>query len=658
MKARFGAAFTTSLLFVLLTSTMPPQPSAIARPQPQQPVGDSIELELELPAYTISEKDGLDTIDVEGFSVLIMTGYPMLPHRLYDVLIPPDVDPDSLELQIVDVESEILAGTYNVEVAPPDLPDGQGDPSEPRSPEYHARGEQLPTPAVTLLSYSQMRKWNFVRLDFRPFQYDVESGELTVTSRARVRISYAVSGMEVSGALMMDTVMDDVAAEMFVNYDAAESWYAVDEKGDLPGTVYDYVIITTNAIETNSTKLSAFVSYKAVMGHRVLVVTEDDFGVLTGDPPNHKAEKIRKWLINNYLTYGIEYVLLIGDPHPYESGEGDIPMKMCWPRQGESSHQEAPTDYFYADLTGDWDVDNNELYGEFGVDYGVSGGVDLTAEVYVGRIPVYDAAYSTLDAILQKIMDYEHEVGDLSWRESALLPMSFSTATYDGAPLAEQMRDDYLNGAGYSSWRQYQQGGGACSLDSIYASEEELRGGTVVRSRWATNDYGIVCWWGHGNQTLALVGYDPEGPGDCWDGLLFDSSYASDLDDDHPSFTYQCSCTNGYPENKSNLQYAILKNGGIATVGATRVSWFNTGVGYGEFDGNTTNSGIGYEYVERVVDGQTAAEALYLAKSSMIPTANTRLMNYYDFNLYGDPALGIEPHFFYRNLVPLVMKKH
>jgi hypothetical protein len=101
-----------------------------------------------------------------------------------------------------------------------------------------------------------------------------------------------------------------------------------------------------------------------------------------------------------------------------------------------------------------------------------------------------------------------------------------------------------------------------------------------------------------------------------------------------------------------------LKNGGIATVGATRVSWFNTGVGYDDFDGSTTNSGIGYEYVERVVGGQTAAEALYLAKSSMTPTMNTRLMNYYDFNLYGDPALGTEPYPFLRNLVPLVMKRH
>jgi hypothetical protein len=183
----------------------------------------------------------------------------------------------------------------------------------------------------------------------------------------------------------------------------------------------------------------------------------------------------------------------------------------------------------------------------------------------------------------------------------------------------------------------YQQGSGACSLNSTYTSEEELKGGTYVRDRWATNEYGIVCWWAHGNSTAAVVGYE-----DCWDGRLMESSYTSSLNDDYPAFTYQCSCTNGYPESSNNLQYAILKQGGIATVGATRVSWFNTGVEYGDFDGSNTNSGIGYEYIDRLVQNLCAGDALYQAKSSMSPGEPEYLMNWYDFNLYGDPAMSLK----------------
>jgi hypothetical protein len=98
--------------------------------------------------------------------------------------------------------------------------------------------------------------------------------------------------------------------------------------------------------------------------------------------------------------------------------------------------------------------------------------VDFTPEVSVGRIPYY-GTIADLDSILQKIMDYENATG-IGWRKNALLPMSFVTASYDGAQLAAQMRDDYL-GAWGSCYRMYQQGGGPCPLlDSIYVSEQEL----------------------------------------------------------------------------------------------------------------------------------------------------------------------------------------
>jgi hypothetical protein len=150
----------------------------------------------------------------------------------------------------------------------------------------------------------------------------------------------------------------------------------------------------------------------------------------------------------------------------------------------------------------------------------------------------------------------------------------------------------------------YQQWAGTCGLDSEYSNEQQLRGGTVVRDRWAGTDYGIVCWWGHGSKTSASVGYDG-----YWDGTLFSAGSCSYLDDDHPSFVYQCSCLNGYPEEVGNLQYSILKRGGVSVVASTRVSWFSTAVEYGEFDGNPSNSGIGYEYVERLVDGYSGGGA-------------------------------------------------
>jgi hypothetical protein len=95
---------------------------------------------------------------------------------------------------------------------------------------------------------------------------------------------------------------------------------------------YDYVIVTTHAIVDTSLVLADFVNHKEDLGFSVYVATEDDYEEVIGPPPNGRAEKIRQWLINNYLDMGIKYVLLIGNPdpdHPIfpKDSVGDIPMK-------------------------------------------------------------------------------------------------------------------------------------------------------------------------------------------------------------------------------------------------------------------------------------------------------------------------------------------
>lgn len=612
--------------------------ASATRPAPP-PALEVLPVVLQSPTFQLRPaEDGYTDIQAEGWTLFGEPGQVLLPHQGVAVALPPDVDWSSLSLAVRAVQTTTLPGVHKLRVAVPDLPD-QAKPSA-----SIGLSAAVPSVIVRIASTGQLRKWRLARLDFSPFRYDPATGQITVVQQVTVELRFARTADALSAQEQADTVMDDVAAMRFVNYEAARTWYPPHQAT----AVYDYVIITTNAIESGSTQLASFVSHKQARGHNVLVVTEDDYGSLTGQAPNGRAEKVRQWLQNNYVAYGIQSVLLIGNPTPGGTGTTAVPMKLCWPRRGAGSDEDAPTDYFFADLTGNWDKDGDQYYGEYSGDWGVAGGVDFNPEVYVGRIPFY-GSYTDLDNILQKIMDYAGETS-IHWRKSSLLPMSFLAAGYDGAPLAQQMWDDYLSAAGYSRWRQYQQGSGACALDSTYASNQELRGGTVVRDRWAAQDYGLVAWWGHGSQTSSSVGYSG-----CWDGTLFDNTQTGSLDDDHPSFTYQCGDSNGYPENTGNLQYAILKRGGIATVGASRVAWWNTGVGYGAFDGSTTNSGLGYEYVHRVVDGLAAGAALYQAKSSMTPESNTRLMNYYDFNLYGDPATRITDKT-YRVFLPMIMR--
>jgi hypothetical protein len=315
-------------------------------------------------------------------------------------------------------------------------------------------------------------------------------------------------------------------------------------------------------------------------------------------------------------------------------------MKRCWPRLAEDNNWMAPTDYFYADLTGNWDLNADGFFGDYGGDRG-TGGVDFLNEVYVGRIPVYPGA--SLDSVLAKIITYGTS-SDIAWRGNFMLPLSYSDKDTDGAYLGEAMINEYIAPSGMSYHRLYMQGTLCADADSSFTSEEELVDGATLAC-WNSNQYGMVLWWGHGSETEAALGY-----GGCGWGTIINSSGASSLDDTHPSFVFQCSCNNGTPEATDNLGTALLYNGAITTVSASRVSFYKIGPWNNDYQYYADNASIGYYYAQILaLENRTAAEALFMTKSDMGAGLNGKWedgaswMNLFDFNLYGDPSTQLFP---------------
>jgi len=528
----------------------------------------------------------------------------------------------------------------------------------------------------------------------------------------------------------------------------------------------EYVIITTNDIVANSDKLEIFIRLKEAFGYSVRVVTEKDFNKLTGQAPNGRAEKIRQWLIDNQAPLGIRYALLIGNPDPDDPNDpsdpvGEIPMKMCWPRFCSAKYRESPTDFFYADLDGDWDLDSDCYFGEYtpvnnlpdllsdgdtfsirwtgqlDVEYserygfrtfsddgvrlwidgnliidewashppmihdafmdlsagkhtievhyyentgdaimelywksehqtqnnywiipsshlfhdgntgglygeyyenmnfsGVPttridgaidfawvtgdnglGGVDFTAEIYVGRIPVYDNDYTQLDHILEKMINYTKAQGDLGWRKKILLPAYPYGPLNPGWDLGDAIKEDIADPNGFTSFRIYN------SSDRALPDEYELMPCTVenVENEWKKG-YGMTVWFTHGGQESA--------------SRIFSTSRCQNLDDTKPSFTFQTSCSNAWPENKDNLAYSLLKHGAVSTVGATRAAW-----GWSQV--------LPYNYTKNLIQDQNVAgEALFRAKTLSAREASwSDWCNVLVYNLYGDPACSLFPSF-------------
>jgi len=681
--------------------------------------GESWEWSFTSGDFTVEEKEGGHIIYMDGFSLSGSPGNPALPQKVFNIALPPLTDMSSIRMSVTGTDTAVLEGTYSIMPAPPcakgagpgregGLYWGEGkDIRNGKNMNVYGKDTPYPSGVLTLLPGSQMRKWKYARIAFVPFRYDPSSGKLILIRSVSCTLSFETEplpGAPVSAerqkalvesvTLLNDSVLDSEALPLFYNRTQARSLYSLEKErletevrkigaelalqgvqavpSPKPSTVYDYVIITTNTIQSSLTKLSSFTTHLQNMGFSPLVITETQYGSLTGQSPDGTAEKIRQWLKNNYSTYSVKYVLLIGDPDPDDPSNGsdtigDVPMKMMWPRRHDTmytSDKESPTDYFYADLTGNWDIDGDGYFGEWGsnAEDNQSGGVNFAQEVYVGRIACVGANYTDVDSILQKTINYDTASGDLTWRDRILLPMAISSYANeysnggprtDGLNVPEDVVDDYANSAGFSHYVFYERTGVApVPSTAKYNNGSDLSIDTTnIVNEWL-NHYGCVFWWGHGNQTGAyrwLWTNDTNNPGvpdaaELQFTPFFTSTNCSSLNDSYPSIVYQCSCLNGYPENTGNLGYSLLKNGAVATVSASRVSWYIPGTwSHSNWQYLPDNTNIGYTFFKNIMnDDDTTGIAVFQSRNLTQLSDDTSWdsegwMNRMDFNLYGAP---------------------
>ncbi len=667
MKQQILRLSSLVLVLMLLGSSQVKTTASQLPPTAQGDQTDSIVYTFTIPELQFTQdSDGNPQPSLEEYEASGAPGDPLLPIKAYNIALPPDVIPESVKAEVIASQSIDLNGEYQIEAAPPHTTWvenqeitlwGKNADSiiDGKNTQVYQNDAYFPQSLLSSSSFDQMRKWRFVTLMLTPLQFNPVTGKLRLTTEVQVQVTFDRAIKVDSNQLQIelsDTVMDDRAIQLFYNFDEAQNWYPETSRPAGLSNTYNYVIITSNKVVAASQKLTNFVAHKEAQGYSVLVVTENQYGGITGVYPNLLAQKIRQWLIDNYYSLGIEYVLLIGNPTPYNPDKptaavGDVPMRMCWPgyytyRDGNQLGENVPTDFLYAELTGNWDLNanhpNDNRCGEIGDDDG-GGGMNFVPEVYVGRIPVY---YSTgwageLDNILTKTMVYE-DSGDLTWRKRALLPMSFLGKSGDGGYLGEAMKNDYLDALGYDSHTLYMHKGSGCY--SSFSSDQDLVD-NAVRDHWKNRDYGIVSWLAHGWSGGAAIGYEG-----CEGGTLLetmDTGYL-DLGDDHPAIVFQSSCSNGYPESENNLGYRLLVYGAVATISASRGSTWTSF----ESPSRATamNADTSYYVTERIANGETVGHAwqdeiLQMSQASNWREDPDKPNQWLVYNLYGDPSLSI-----------------
>lgn len=558
-------------------------------------------------------ENGQVRIQIPDFSSEISPGDPELPFTSSYVLLPPNADLHTIRVELRNAVEEKVDGIFSVMPTPPavtyiddkkieDWGSGK-DILNGHNELVYKKDALYPADYATLEYGQRLANYQLVPIHFWPYRYNPVTGIITHLVSADVAVIFESLPIAAAAGASMD---EDRLRGLAINWQQASQWYGSPVKTMEATSSTGLAIITTSAIANASTKLNDFIAHKTNMGFAVTLVTESQWGGGTG---NTAAENLRNWLKANYLNQ-FRYVLLIGNPDP---STGDVPMKMTWPRHGETDgYETAPTDYYYADLTGNWDLNGNGYYGE-NTDFGV-GGIDRVPEVLVGRIPYYDVI-ADLDKILQKIISYESATTIGGWAQKILLPMKpldDSTPMYH---LGEAIKNNTAIPAGFSYCRIYESTYGLNPAPEITPCND-----SNVLAEWQKH-YGYVFWNTHGNETFAS-------------GIL-SSSNCPNLDDAYPSVVFQGSCLNGKPENSSNLGYSLLRNGAINTISASRVSWYYPG--QTNFVNSDSDPGMAYTYALKAAkERQRAGDALFNMKTGC--GSVSIWMNHVVFNLYGDPT--------------------
>lgn len=383
-----------------------------------------------------------------------------------------------------------------------------------------------------------------------------------------------------------------------------------------------YVILTTTNIASQSTQLTNFVASKEARGFDVTVVTNTAAG-WGGGVGQVASTNIREWLQANYTNdsgaYVIDYVLLLGNPHPTS---GDVPMKMSYPGASSPTFQpDYPTDLYYADLTSDWDVDGDGDCGEW-EDRDTSDPPWQT-EIFVGRIPFYGST-SDMDLILTKIVTYENANGaDMAWRGNALLAMSKDGILFYTDKLGDWIKSSAIVPSGWNCHRIYDWG----SPDTSPCTTN-----TVIPI-WTNSAFGFVTFISHGDET-----------GTSDEVVELDNIPA--LDNTRPVFMFHGACQNGHPETTNNLAYSLLLHGSVSAVACTREAsyawaWLNPPSPQSQ---TTLTPGFMHGFASNLVFRcEWASPALQNYKALVEPDGADAWINYLGYTLYGCPALGVYP---------------
>ncbi len=318
--------------------------------------------------FKITGTDGYQLISFENTILHGIAGEPTLPYHEVSIPLNTGTAASSMELKF---ENEIIVpGKYRLYPAQYSIPYSfEGDNPFIKNSKLYNSDIRYPANPEGHLITAFMHGVPVALSSFTPVRYNPATQQLSYFKKVRVIIKSTINNKQ-------STINNQQAA--------------ISNQNNSKSNNYQLLIITGTVFES---RFQPLMDLYLTHGMKSQVISTTTISQIM--PGQDLQEKIRNYIIQEYQNNNIEYVLLGGDDEV-------VPHRGFYTTVQSSSqvvNYDIPADIYYSALDGNWNTDNDSLWGEPGEE-------DLLPEVSVGRLVVSDT--NDLNNAFNKIISYQN----------------------------------------------------------------------------------------------------------------------------------------------------------------------------------------------------------------------------------------------------------
>ena len=367
------------------------------------------------------ERD-FDLVKLRSAYLMSEVGKPALPVKNIFLALPDKAEVTGIE--IISAQTEILPARFYIFPAQPSIPLSRTpDPNsfaEPL-PDVYNSSAAFPESPIRYVKTGSLGGKRIAVLQVYPLAYIPAQRNLIFHSSIQFKLNYILKDEIPSPPLRTqkaERIYQNWVKRIVENPEEIPQ-SLLQEESD--GDGLEYLIITKQTLASSFQEL---LDWKRRKGIPAAIRTTE--WISANYSGTDQQERIRNYLKVAYQDSGCVWVLLGGDTDVIPCRFAHIEL--------QTETEDIPADWYYSDLNGNWDEDDDHVFGE------PEDSVDMFPDLFVGRAPV--STTSQVQTFVNKVLGYEKSAPS-DYQLRMLFFAEYGDPQTDDA-ISKEMIDDYF----------------------------------------------------------------------------------------------------------------------------------------------------------------------------------------------------------------------